>query len=129
AEERSTLGRAAARTPSTGRATGDRLLRVRRRCRRPRRRRRPRASGVRYSKSAPPRPGTPSIAGRKLAPVVPCAYLRVYQRVDAFPTHQRAAWEKYLDDDRRAPVRPRWVDRQTASGLGLLCLAGDEQAD
>src|SRR5438105_5521546 len=61
--------------------------------------------------------------------MVPCAYLRVYQRTEAFGASERARWDRYLSEGRRAPEQPRFVDRPTARGLGLLVMADDEHAE
>jgi hypothetical protein len=62
--------------------------------------------------------------------VVPSAFLRVYQPLDAFERQEQLHWERYLVDRRRDgdPAR-RYVDRPTTGGLGLLAPAGGEHAD
>src|SRR5437870_12538064 len=60
--------------------------------------------------------------------MVPCAYLRVFQRTEAFGANERTIWDLYLREARRAPEQPRFVDRPTARGLGLLVMADDEHA-
>jgi hypothetical protein len=61
--------------------------------------------------------------------VFPCAYLRVYQPLDAFPSGERSHWERYLVSGRGTrPVRPVYRQRPTVpeGRLGLLSpLEGD----
>jgi hypothetical protein len=61
--------------------------------------------------------------------VLPCALLRVYQPLDAFPAEEQARWERYLLAGALRPVRPVYRDRPMAEGVGLLELAGDEGAE
>jgi hypothetical protein len=64
-----------------------------------------------------------------LGHVVPCAYLRVYQPLDAFSAEEQARWERFLLAGAPRPIRPVYRDRPTDEGVGLLELAGDEGAD
>ena len=44
--------------------------------------------------------------------MVPSAYLRVFQPLDAFDRHEQARWERYLVENVRVAGRPgRYVDR------------------
>ena len=62
--------------------------------------------------------------------VVPSAYLRVFQPLDAFERDEQLHWERYLVQrvDRR-PRTHRYADRVTAEGLGLLAPADGEHAE
>ena len=68
-----------------------------------------------------------------MAPVVfPCAYLRVFQPLEAFPPQERAHWERYIvGGGRTPPVRPIYRERATVpeGGLGLLSSAEGDHAD
>lgn len=62
--------------------------------------------------------------------MVPCAELRVFQPLDAFPAKERAEWERYIVSG--GPLRPRrplFRERVASSGLGILFPAGGEGAD
>jgi len=62
--------------------------------------------------------------------VVPAAYLRVYQPLDAFDRVEQAHWERYLVDRRRqGEPAHRYADRPTTARLGVLAPAGGEHAD
>lgn len=62
--------------------------------------------------------------------MVPSAYLRVFQPLGSFEQAEREHWERYVVEGRhRHRGRPRYVDRQTAPGLGMLAPAGGEQAE
>jgi hypothetical protein len=64
--------------------------------------------------------------------VFPCAHLRVFQPLDAFPPQERAHWERYIvSGGRQAPVRPVYRERPTVpeGRLGLLSSAEKDQAD
>jgi hypothetical protein len=62
--------------------------------------------------------------------VIPSAYLRVFQPLDAFERDEQLHWERYLLQRVRPPVtRHRYADRRTDTGLGLLAAADGEHAD
>jgi hypothetical protein len=62
--------------------------------------------------------------------VIPAAYLRVFQPLDAFEREEQRHWERYLDERARAGVvPPAYRDRQTAAGLGFLAPVGPERAE
>src|SRR5262245_26323777 len=65
----------------------------------------------------------------RLPDVVPSAYLRVFQPLDAFESVEQAHWERYLLHGARSPViRARYRDR-ARDGLGVLSPADGEHAD
>jgi hypothetical protein len=58
--------------------------------------------------------------------VVPCAELRVFQPLDAFPAEERARWERYIVEARHVgPGRGRYRQRVTPEGLGIMVEAGE----
>jgi hypothetical protein len=62
--------------------------------------------------------------------MVPSAFLRVFQSLDAFERDEQLHWERYLVE--RAPVRslrPRYSDHPTQGKLGMLIPAGGEHAE
>ncbi|HEX9375663.1 MAG TPA: hypothetical protein VGB19_05430 [Actinomycetota bacterium] len=62
----------------------------------------------------------------------PCAYLRVFQPLEAFPADERAHWERYiLGGGRTPPVRPVYRERSTVpeGRIGLLSSAEGDHAD
>jgi len=64
--------------------------------------------------------------------VFPCAYLRVFQPLEAFPPQERNHWERYIVEGGRArPARPIYRERPTVpqGGLGLLSSAEGDHAD
>ncbi|HZP90769.1 MAG TPA: hypothetical protein VFC04_07210 [Actinomycetota bacterium] len=62
--------------------------------------------------------------------MVPCAELRVFQPLDAFPANERADWERYIVSGGTVrPRRPIYRQRVGASRLGILFPAGGEGAD
>jgi hypothetical protein len=62
--------------------------------------------------------------------VIPTAYLRVFQPLDAFESDEREHWERYLVERSGAPSDIRsYRDRTTSHGLGLLAPTGPEQAE
>ena len=65
-----------------------------------------------------------------LADVVPCAYLRVFQPLEAFPPDEQARWERYIVGGGMLR-RPRSMYRQWMSGkrLGVLAASGSDGAD
>jgi hypothetical protein len=64
-----------------------------------------------------------------LRPVVPCAYLRVFQPLEAFSREEQSRWERYLLEGAPRPLRPVYRQRITGDRIGLLTRAGDEGAD
>jgi hypothetical protein len=61
--------------------------------------------------------------------VVPSAYLRVFQPLDAFERDEQLRWERYLLEHARVPGRrPRYVDR-SRGGLGVIAPADGEHAE
>jgi len=66
----------------------------------------------------------------RLRDVVPSAYLRVFQPLDAFERQEQLHWERYLLDGSRSPsLRPRYADRPTSGGLGVIAPADGEHAE
>src|SRR5207302_6157634 len=66
------------------------------------------------------------------APVIPCAYLRVFRPLDTFPEVERALWERYILAGGRPPMaRPVYRDEAAARErrVGLLASAEGEYAD
>jgi hypothetical protein len=62
--------------------------------------------------------------------VIPCAHLRVYQPLEAFPSHEQAHWERYIIEGVRArPGRPVYSERPTSGRLGVLTSAEGDHAD
>jgi hypothetical protein len=59
--------------------------------------------------------------------MVPSAYLRLFQPLDAFERDERQHWQRYLELP--PPLRrPVYADRQTGDHTGLLAPAGGEHA-
>src|SRR5215207_5038533 len=66
----------------------------------------------------------------RLPDMVPSAYLRVFQPLDAFVAEEQAHWERYLLHGSRSPaIRARYLDRGHAGGLGVITPADGEHAD
>jgi hypothetical protein len=62
--------------------------------------------------------------------MVPSAYLRVYQPLEAFERDEQLHWERHLITRAAAPVPgDRYVDRPTVGALGMLAPASQEQAE
>ena len=62
--------------------------------------------------------------------MVPSAYLRVFQALDRFERDEQLHWERYLVQPGVRPTAPpRYADRATGEGLGLLAPAGREEAE
>jgi hypothetical protein len=62
----------------------------------------------------------------------PCAYLRVFQPLEAFPAEERGHWERYIVAGGRArPSRPIYRERSAApqGPIGLLSSAEGDHAD
>jgi hypothetical protein len=69
-------------------------------------------------------------ANARLPGVVPSAWLRVFQPLDAFDAHEQAHWERYLVMRTRSPsVRLRYADRPLTGKLGVMSPAGAEHAE
>jgi hypothetical protein len=64
----------------------------------------------------------------RLRSMVPSAYLRVFQPLDAFERDEQAAWERYLVEHARLGQPPRYVDR-ARDGLGVIVPAQGEHAE
>src|SRR5215210_2612262 len=65
----------------------------------------------------------------KLAAMVPSAYLRVFQPLDGFEREEQAHWERWLVTGPRGRGMPRFVDRPTNVGVGVIAPGGRESAD
>jgi hypothetical protein len=62
--------------------------------------------------------------------MVPSAYLRVFQPLDAFERQERLHWERYLVEGARSTsIRPRYVDRVTTGRLGIIAPSDGEHAE
>ena len=61
--------------------------------------------------------------------MVPSAYLRVFRSLDRFERDEQLHWERYLLERSKVPARPRYADRTTGPGVGLLAPAGREEAE
>jgi hypothetical protein len=65
----------------------------------------------------------------RLRDVVPSAFLRVFQPLDAFDRDEQLRWERYLLTHTKVPGRrPRYLDR-AADRLGILAPADGEHAE
>src|SRR5919108_2166111 len=65
----------------------------------------------------------------RLRAMVPSAYLRVFQPLDAFERDEQIRWERYLMELARLPGRsPRYVDR-ARDRLGVIVPADGEHAE
>jgi len=67
-----------------------------------------------------------------LASMFPCAYLRVFQPLDAFAKDERTFWERYIvSGGRTPPSRPIYRERPTVpeGRIGLLSSAEGDHAD
>jgi hypothetical protein len=74
----------------------------------------------------------PHIAIPIIAPVIPCAYLRVFRPLDTYVESERADWERYILGGGHTPSRPPvYRERPVAEGssVGLLASAEGEYAD
>ncbi len=66
----------------------------------------------------------------RLAGMVPSAYLRVFQPLEAFSPPEQIRWERYMvANERPDPGRPRYHDRRTSGSVGMLAPAEGEHAD
>ena len=62
--------------------------------------------------------------------MVPSAYLRVFQSLERFERDEQLHWERYLVQRSAGSIaRPRYADRVTGEGLGMLAPAGREEAE
>ena len=62
--------------------------------------------------------------------MVPSAYLRVYQPLDAFERSEQLHWERFLlQGSRTASFHHRYADRPTVGKLGVLAPADADTAD
>src|SRR5919204_1086066 len=65
----------------------------------------------------------------RLGDVIPSAFLRVFQPLDAFDRDEQLRWERYLLMSARAPGRrPRYADRSN-DRLGVIVPADGEHAE
>ena len=65
----------------------------------------------------------------RLHDMVPSAFLRVFQPLDAFDAQEQAHWERYLLHGARSPaIRAKYRDR-AHGGLGVITPADGEHAD
>lgn len=62
--------------------------------------------------------------------MVPSAYLRVFQPLDAFERDEQLHWERYLVEQARVrSLTQRYADRPTVGKLGMLAPADGEHAE
>jgi hypothetical protein len=67
--------------------------------------------------------------GARLRDVVPSAFLRVFQPLDAFDREEQLRWERYLLTNRWVPDRrARYLDH-SQDGLGIIAPADGEHAE
>lgn len=69
----------------------------------------------------------PSVA--RLPEMVPSAYLRVFQPLDAFEGEEQLRWERYLVSNRWVPGRLRRYRDHAKGGLGLIAPADGDHAE
>lgn len=69
----------------------------------------------------------PSVA--RLPEMVPSAYLRVFQPLDAFEGEEQLRWERYLVSNRWVPGSPRRYRDHAKGGLGLIAPADGDHAE
>src|SRR5918995_7254041 len=65
----------------------------------------------------------------KLPEMVPSAYLRVFQPLDAFEGEEQLRWERYLVSNRMSPRSPRRYRDHAKGGLGLIAPADGDHAE
>jgi hypothetical protein len=65
----------------------------------------------------------------RLPEMVPSAYLRVFQPLDAFEGEEQLRWERYLVSNRWVPGSPRRYRDHAKGGLGLIAPADGDHAD
>jgi hypothetical protein len=61
--------------------------------------------------------------------MVPSAILRVFQPLDGFERVEQLHWERYLLHGRRPHGLPRFAERETGAGVGLLAPSEGEHAE
>jgi len=61
--------------------------------------------------------------------MVPSAYLRVFQPLDAFEGEEQLRWERYLVSNRWMPGSPRRYRDHAKGGLGLIAPADGDHAE
>jgi hypothetical protein len=61
--------------------------------------------------------------------MVPSAYLRVFQPLDAFEGEEQLRWERYLVSNRWLPKSPRRYRDHAKGGLGLIAPADGDHAE
>jgi hypothetical protein len=61
--------------------------------------------------------------------MVPSAYLRVFQPLDAFEREEQLRWERYLVSNRWVPGSPRRYLDHAQGGLGVIASADGEHAE
>ncbi len=69
----------------------------------------------------------PSVA--RLPEMVPSAYLRVFQPLDAFEGEEQLRWERYLVSNRWLPGSPPRYRDHAKGGLGLIAPADGDHAE
>jgi hypothetical protein len=65
----------------------------------------------------------------RLPDMVPSAYLRVFQPLDAFEGEEQLRWERYLVSNRWLPGSPRRYRDHAKGGLGLIAPADGDHAE
>ena len=65
----------------------------------------------------------------RLPEMVPSAYLRVFQPLDAFEGEEQLRWERYLVSNRWVPGTPRRYRDHAKGGLGLIAPADGDHAE
>ena len=65
----------------------------------------------------------------RLPEMVPSAYLRVFQPLDAFGGEEQLRWERYLVSNRWMPGSPRRYRDHAKGGLGLIAPADGDHAE
>ena len=66
----------------------------------------------------------------RLTAMVPAAWLRVFQPLEAFDAEEQAHWERYLVARTRSPLgRPTYADRPLTGKLGVMSPADGEHAE
>jgi hypothetical protein len=65
----------------------------------------------------------------RLQDMVPSAYLRVFQPLDAFEGEEQLRWERYLVSNRWVPGSPRRYRDHAKGGLGLIAPADGDHAE
>lgn len=66
----------------------------------------------------------------RLPEMVPSAFLRVFQPIEAFDRAEQAHWERYLvAGSRSLAARPKYIDRPHSRNLGVISPADGEHAE